>query len=550
MNDASIKVKQQIVEKIKSCTNILVTVSRNPTVDDLSAAIGLTAMLNNMGKHATSIFSGIIPPAISFLEPDKVFEESADSLRDFIIALDKEKADHLRYKIEGDVVKIFITPYRTTITDADLQFSQGDFNVELVIALGVADQQNLDNAISAYGQIIKDVTIATFSSGENVSQLGTLDWHDDQASSLCEMITSISESLKTDKQLLDKQISTALLTGIVFATDRFSNLRTTSKVMTMAAQLMAAGADQQLIAAKLNESHTVGPGAPASVSLIKDMSESDGSVEMQMIVDKDAPPSEPEPSEPGTLKISHDEPEEEVIPATSTLPPEPDVTANPVAVEPIVSAPDSTLPTTIQPPTLGGTLNATTDQAAEDNRLAVEDQKNKTILSHSYLTGSEPDVGASINSVGQESAGNTNVDIFAAPPPVIDRPSDGVDTTAPVAEAVVSPENLVSTLPPEQPPVSSTLSELESSRDNDEALAASKSISGSKQVIMPLSDPADLGLPMPPALPDFSSLPPIAPGSPTGGSSFDFAANSLASSPSVGVPQQISTDPSQFHIPG
>lgn len=119
MNDGN--AKQQIVDKIKNSTNILVTVSNNPSVDELSAALGLTLLLNKMNKHATAVFSGAIPPAITFLDAEKTFENTVNSLRDFIIALDKEKADHLRYKVEGEVVKIFITPYRTTITNEDLE---------------------------------------------------------------------------------------------------------------------------------------------------------------------------------------------------------------------------------------------------------------------------------------------------------------------------------------------------------------------------------------------------------------------------------------------
>src|SRR5680860_797488 len=79
MNETDLKVKQQIVEKIKSSTNILVTVSRDPSVDELSAALGLATLLNKIGKHATAIFSGSVPPAINFLDPEKVFENSADS---------------------------------------------------------------------------------------------------------------------------------------------------------------------------------------------------------------------------------------------------------------------------------------------------------------------------------------------------------------------------------------------------------------------------------------------------------------------------------------
>jgi len=108
--------KQQIVERIKQSTNILITVNTNPSVDALSSALALTLMLNKMDKHATAVFSGAVPPAIKFLQPEKTFQYSVDSLRDFIIALDKEKADRLRYKVENDVVRIYITPYHTMIS--------------------------------------------------------------------------------------------------------------------------------------------------------------------------------------------------------------------------------------------------------------------------------------------------------------------------------------------------------------------------------------------------------------------------------------------------
>lgn len=264
MNEGS--AKQQIVEGIKSNTNILVTVSDSPSVDELSAALGLTLLLNKLEKRATSIFSGTIPPAITFLDPEKTFEGTVDSLRDFIIALDKEKADHLRYKVDGDVVKIFITPYRTKLSDKDLAFSQGDYNVEMVIALGVTEQDHLDKALSAHGRILHDATVATVSTGGEPSKMGSIDWRDAAASSLCEMLVSLSEALKEDSPLLEEPIATAFLTGIVSATDRFSNDHTTSRVMTMAAQLMAAGANQQLIAAKLQEGNDIGPTASQSNS--------------------------------------------------------------------------------------------------------------------------------------------------------------------------------------------------------------------------------------------------------------------------------------------
>ncbi|MEI7918521.1 MAG: hypothetical protein WCH58_04000 [Candidatus Saccharibacteria bacterium] len=540
MNEADLKVKQQIVDKIKSSTNILVTVSKDPSVDELSAALGLATILNKIDKHATAIFSGAVPPAITFLNPDNVFESSADSLRDFIIALDKEKADHLRYKVEGDVVKIFITPYRTVITGDDLEFSQGDFNIELVLALGVENQDNLDTALAAHGRILHDVTVATLSAGQQVSSLGSLDWRDDSASSLCEMVAGIGEALKSEKPLLDKQISTALLTGIVAATDRFSNTRTTSRVMTIAAQLMAAGADQQLIAAKLQESHEIKTLAtsPAETESVEPQPQPssteapdeqpneqstlppDGSLAIDHAVDTPAgdqfsntfvepdastytestlpealPLPQPEPIDysNSTLADAYAPVEPEVVPVVEPAPViEP--TPEPVVEVPQPSAYDGgvdALPheKVIQPlhsdikpdeanePMLGGTLNATADQAAEEARRAIEEQQNTTILTHSYLGGADGQIvqNGPMNGLGQIEDPK-DVDIFAAAP----------------ADASVT----------------------------------------------------ESGLPLPPPAPqfaDFSTMPP--PPLP------DFGASAFTPGTST-FPQTVSSDPSQFRIPG
>ena len=168
-------VLKQIVEKVKESNNILVTVNSNPSVDELSAALGITLLINKLNKHATAVFSGAVPPAIKFLQPEKTFENTVDSLRDFIIALDKEKADHLRYKIVDDMVKIFITPYRTTINQKDLDFSQGDYNVAMVLAIGVKDEADLDHALESHGRILHDAVVASVTLGES-TQLGSIEW--------------------------------------------------------------------------------------------------------------------------------------------------------------------------------------------------------------------------------------------------------------------------------------------------------------------------------------------------------------------------------------
>lgn len=241
---------KKIVERLGQANNVLVTVSADPSVDQLAACIGLTLALNKMGKHTTAVFSGAIPDTIEFLKPEETIEKSADSLRDFIVSLDKSKADKLRYKVEDKVVKIFITPYRTSLSQDDLYFSQGDYNVDVVLTVGALEQRDLDQAITAHGRILHDATVVSMTNQKQRSQLGSLSWQDSRASSLSEMSARLVEQL--NNKLMDGQIATAFLTGVVAETDRFRNAKTTADSMSLSADLMSAGANQQLITSQLD----------------------------------------------------------------------------------------------------------------------------------------------------------------------------------------------------------------------------------------------------------------------------------------------------------
>ena len=234
-----------VATKISESQNILIALSSDPSVDELSAAIGLSLYLDKLGKRATAIYSGGTPNALEFLNPEEAFESSADALQDFVVALSKEKADHLRYKLDGDYVKVYITPYRTRITEDDLEFSYGDFNVDLVLALDVANGIDLDAALREHGRIMHDAVVINITTG-NPGKFGEIEWSDKKASSVSEMIANLLYSVKSDIGV-GKEEATAFLTGIVAATNRFSDANTTPETMQTASRLMESGANQQLI---------------------------------------------------------------------------------------------------------------------------------------------------------------------------------------------------------------------------------------------------------------------------------------------------------------
>lgn len=243
--DSGSGIYAEVAGKISEAQNVLVALSSDPSVDEMAAAIGLSLYLDRLGKRATAIYSGTTPNALEFLKPEETFDSTAYTLQDFVIALNKEKADHLRYKLDGDYVKVYITPYRTRITEEDLEFSYGDFNVDLVLALDVANGIDLDSALREHGRIMHDAVIINITTG-NPGKFGEIEWSDKSASSVSEMIAKLLYSVRS-KVEIEKDDATAFLTGIVAATNRFSNAKTTPETMKIASKLMESGANQQLI---------------------------------------------------------------------------------------------------------------------------------------------------------------------------------------------------------------------------------------------------------------------------------------------------------------
>ena len=287
------QIPEKVAEKIQRGANILIALSKDPNLDEISAAIALAIVLDQQKKHVTAIYSGKTPNALEFLKPEETFEKDTSSLQDFIIALNKTKADHLTYKLDGDYVKIYITPYRGQVKKEDLEYSYGDYNVDLVIVFNVNAGTEIDSALSEYGRIMHDASAINITSGLP-GRFADLEWSDPEKSSVCEMVYDLLKELEITE--LSQEVATALLTGILSATERFSNNRTKPTTMAVASKLMEAGADQQLISANILKPETpvssdtpTTAGVPATVdtSTVSDSNNADtGLKELEELVNQ------------------------------------------------------------------------------------------------------------------------------------------------------------------------------------------------------------------------------------------------------------------------
>lgn len=308
------QIPEKVAEKIQRGANILIALSKDPNLDEMSAAIALAIVLDQQKKHVTAIYSGKTPNALEFLKPEETFEKDTSSLQDFIIALNKSKADHLTYKLDGDYVKIYITPYKGQVKKEDLEYSYGDYNVDLVIVFNVNAGTEIDSALSEYGRIMHDASAINITSGLP-GRFADLEWSDPEKSSVCEMVYDLLKELEITE--LSQEVATALLTGILSATERFSNNRTKPTTMAVASKLMEAGADQQLISANILKPET--PATPENLASSDTSATSEAPISSEIPATSEIPASSDTPTTAGT-PVTVDTPTTAGVPATGDTP--------------------------------------------------------------------------------------------------------------------------------------------------------------------------------------------------------------------------------------
>ena len=391
----------KVADKIQHATNILIALSKDPNVDEISAAIALAFVLDQQKKHVTAIYSGQTPNALEFLRPEETFQKDISGLQDFIIALNKSKADHLIYQVEGDYVKILITPYKGQIKKEDLEYSYSDYNVDLVIVFNVNSGSEIDSALSEYGRIMHDAMAINITSSVP-GRFADLEWSDPSKSSVCEMVYDLLSELEIDNT--PQEVATALLTGILSATERFSNNRTKPTTMAVASKLMEAGADQQLISSNILKAETPAVAAENSFA-----TQSPTTNETPA-----ATAAQETPAAPATQEIPE-------APATPTIQETPEASAAPAAqASPAASAATPEVP-------------AVSQDSAETPQLTPEQELERMFEQNQASQSQAPTSGSSLPGNSMVAASNVMDDLARLTDSMLSAESPAAPNVTPAA---------------------------------------------------------------------------------------------------------------------
>lgn len=238
--------KQQASEAIRQAQSILLVTAQRPNIDQVASMVALTHALRKLNKKVTPLITDRVPGGAQFIAKGVVDSSLAGS-RDFIMELSLAKAevDKVKYTVEDGKLKVHVTPFSGGFGPGDVTFGQGDYHFDLIIAVGVPRRSGLDRIFEQNSNLLTNVPMLNLDYHRINEQHGAINLLETNASTLSEMVLALTESVQGG--LLDKSMATALLAGIMAATDRFTAPSTTAKSMTVAAQMLAAGADQQKV---------------------------------------------------------------------------------------------------------------------------------------------------------------------------------------------------------------------------------------------------------------------------------------------------------------
>jgi hypothetical protein len=178
-----------------------------------------------------------------------IIEKSLVGLRDFIIKVDvsNSEVESLRYEVEGKKLNIFLTPVNGSLSSRDVSFDYGDSDLDfdLAIVIGTGMRSKIDRIYTEHAKLFAEVPVANIDFRRSNEGFGAINLIEPTAASLCEIVVALSESLQAG--MVDANIATVLLTGLMGSTDKFTAPHTSAKSLTIAAQMMAAGGDQQKV---------------------------------------------------------------------------------------------------------------------------------------------------------------------------------------------------------------------------------------------------------------------------------------------------------------
>lgn len=245
------KIRKQIIDVILRSQHILLMPSAPADGDSIGSALALYLAFKKIDKDVTVVLSEPVPDAFQFLPTTNVINQDFSPGNDFIVTLDceKSKVDSIKTKIEPNKVNIIITAKKGQFSAKEVSFSHGPTKYDLIITVDTGDLSQLGRFYEDNTELFTQIPLINIDHHASNGQFGKINYVDIMASATTEILIPLIEEMErtTDTKLMDEDIATLLLAGIITDTGSFQNANTTPRSFAAAAHLVKYGARQQEI---------------------------------------------------------------------------------------------------------------------------------------------------------------------------------------------------------------------------------------------------------------------------------------------------------------
>ncbi|MFH1546669.1 MAG: DHH family phosphoesterase [Patescibacteria group bacterium] len=243
---------QQTVNLVKKSEKILILTHQNPDGDAVGSALALLLALRKLEKNAVAAAADPVPQLLDFLPALENIETSIAGASDLVISLPlgSRSSAEVFHKTEEGILKIFIRPVGgAPFTSDEAEFTVGETDVDLIVCVDVPDLPQLGKLFEANPNLFYEIPVVNIDHHASNTGFGQVNFVDTTAASSSELVLRLIHSLESEenKKLLDEDIATLVLTGIITDTGSFQNANTTPRSFEVSADLIEAGARQQEI---------------------------------------------------------------------------------------------------------------------------------------------------------------------------------------------------------------------------------------------------------------------------------------------------------------
>lgn len=254
----SLNETEQLKKLLENSKHILVVFNKHDRGDAVGAALALKTFLEKQHKQA-EIAAGdfVLPKNLNFLPGAKDIQSELSHWQKFIIKVDisKAKIDTLSYDIKDNWLSIYLTPRQGTIGKNELRTAQSTYKYDLIITLNTQDLESLGSIFLNNTDLFYRTPIINIDNNPGNEHFGQINLVDLTATSASEIVYKIFN--KIDFSILEKTTATALLTGMIAATNSFKTQNVTPITLNHAGQLINLGADREKIIQNLYRTRTI-----------------------------------------------------------------------------------------------------------------------------------------------------------------------------------------------------------------------------------------------------------------------------------------------------